>query len=170
MRVAVVGHVEWIRFARVESMPAAGDIAHSTEDWEQAGGGGAVAAPQRGLLFGQVGAKHLRVGGLAAGRRVADQRALHHAPGMEHLAGLLHRGRGHEGPPVRPDGDDALGGERAQGRAHDGAAHPEGLAEVVLRELGSGRQALLEDGGGDRAHDGAGAVGPGSDVGADVNR
>ena len=50
MRAAVVGHVEWIRFARVESMPGAGDIAHSTEDWEQAGGGGAVAAMQLALL------------------------------------------------------------------------------------------------------------------------
>ena len=50
MRVAVVGHVEWIRFARVERMPAAGGIVHSTADWEQAGGGGAVAAIQLALL------------------------------------------------------------------------------------------------------------------------
>ena len=50
MRVAVVGHVEWIRFCRVEEMPRAGDIAHSTDDWEQAGGAGAVAAVQLALL------------------------------------------------------------------------------------------------------------------------
>ncbi len=50
MRVAVVGHVEWIRFARVDHQPAAGEIAHSTEDWEQAGGGGGVAAIQLALL------------------------------------------------------------------------------------------------------------------------
>ncbi len=50
MKVAVVGHVEWIRFARVEHAPPAGAIAHSTEDWEQAGGGGAVAAIQLALL------------------------------------------------------------------------------------------------------------------------
>ncbi len=50
MKVAVVGHVEWIRFARVEHAPAPGEIAHSTEDWEQAGGGGAVAAIQLALL------------------------------------------------------------------------------------------------------------------------
>ena len=50
MRVAVVGHVEWIRFARVEDVPAAGEIAHSSDDWEQAGGGGAVAAVQLALL------------------------------------------------------------------------------------------------------------------------
>ena len=40
MKVAVVGHVEWIRFASVERMPAAGEIAHSTDDWEQAGSQG----------------------------------------------------------------------------------------------------------------------------------
>jgi len=50
MRAAVVGHVEWIRFARVDRVPAAGEIAHSFEDWEEAGGGGAVAAVQLSLL------------------------------------------------------------------------------------------------------------------------
>ena len=50
MRVAVVGHVEWIRFARVERLPGPGEIAHSTEEWEQAGGGGGVAAIQLALL------------------------------------------------------------------------------------------------------------------------
>ncbi len=50
MRAAVVGHVEWIRFARVDRVPGPGEIAHSFEDWEQAGGGGAVAALQLALL------------------------------------------------------------------------------------------------------------------------
>ena len=50
MKVAVVGHVEWIRFARVERLPGPGEIAHSTEEWEQAGGGGGVAAIQLALL------------------------------------------------------------------------------------------------------------------------
>ncbi len=50
MRVAVVGHVEWIRFARVERLPGPGEIVHSTEEWEQAGGGGGVAAIQLALL------------------------------------------------------------------------------------------------------------------------
>jgi ribokinase len=50
MRVAVVGHVEWIRFARVDRVPVPGEIAHSFEDWEQAGGGGGVAAVQLALL------------------------------------------------------------------------------------------------------------------------
>jgi ribokinase len=50
MRVAVVGHVEWIRFARVERLPAPGEIAHSFDQWEEAGGGGGVAAVQLALL------------------------------------------------------------------------------------------------------------------------
>lgn len=45
-----MGHVEWIRFARVEHVPSAGEITHSFEDWEQAGGGGAAAALQLALL------------------------------------------------------------------------------------------------------------------------
>ena len=50
MRVAVVGHVELIRFARVDRIPGSGDIAHSFDEWEQAGGGGGVAAVQLALL------------------------------------------------------------------------------------------------------------------------
>lgn len=53
MKLAVVGHVEWIRFCRVERMPGPGDIAHSTDDWEQVGGGGAVAALQLARLAGE---------------------------------------------------------------------------------------------------------------------
>ena len=52
MRVAVVGHVEWAEFARVEHVPAAGEIVHALETWEEPGGGGAVAAVQLGRLAG----------------------------------------------------------------------------------------------------------------------
>jgi ribokinase len=51
-RVAVVGHVEWIEFARVPHMPKAGEIIHATEWWQDAGGGGAVAAVQLAKLAG----------------------------------------------------------------------------------------------------------------------
>jgi len=50
VRVAVVGHVEWIDFVRVPHVPAAGDIVHATEWWEEPGGGGAVAAGQLAKL------------------------------------------------------------------------------------------------------------------------
>jgi ribokinase len=52
MRVAVVGHVEWIEFARVEHMPAPGEIVHAHETWQEVGGGGAVAAVQLARLAG----------------------------------------------------------------------------------------------------------------------
>lgn len=54
MRVAVVGHVEWIEFARVERVPRAGEIVHAIEAWEEPGGGGAVAAVQLARLAGEV--------------------------------------------------------------------------------------------------------------------
>ena len=52
MRLAVVGHIEWIRFARVAQVPQPGAIEHATETWEGAGGGGAVAAVQLAKLAG----------------------------------------------------------------------------------------------------------------------
>jgi ribokinase len=53
VRIAVVGHVEWIEFARVERMPQPGEIAHALETWEEVGGGGAVAAVQLARLAGE---------------------------------------------------------------------------------------------------------------------
>jgi ribokinase len=52
MRIAVVGHVEWVEFARVEAVPRPGDIAHALETWEEPAGGGAVAAVQLARLAG----------------------------------------------------------------------------------------------------------------------
>jgi ribokinase len=39
-----VGHVEWVRFARVVRVPEPGSIVTATESWEEPGGGGADAA------------------------------------------------------------------------------------------------------------------------------
>jgi len=44
MRAAVVGHVEWVDFARVERMPGPGEIVTALESWVEVGGGGAVSA------------------------------------------------------------------------------------------------------------------------------
>ena len=54
MRIAVVGHVEWVEFARVERMPPAGEIAHAHDGWEEPGGGGAVAAVELARLGASV--------------------------------------------------------------------------------------------------------------------
>jgi ribokinase len=53
VRVAVVGHVEWIEFARVERVPQPGEIVHAFETWQEVGGGGAVAAVQLARLAGE---------------------------------------------------------------------------------------------------------------------
>jgi ribokinase len=52
MRAAVVGHVEWIQFARVDRVPGPGEIVHADYTWEDPAGGGAVAAVQLAKLSG----------------------------------------------------------------------------------------------------------------------
>jgi ribokinase len=44
MRCAVVGHVEWIDFLRVERLPRPGEIVTALDGWTEAAGGGAMAA------------------------------------------------------------------------------------------------------------------------------
>ncbi len=51
-RVAVVGHVEWVQFARVPHVPRAGEVVHAHEPFEEPAGGGAVAAVQLARLAG----------------------------------------------------------------------------------------------------------------------
>jgi len=52
VNVAVVGHVEWVEFIRVDHVPEPGEIVHSLETWEEPAGGGAVAAVQLANLNG----------------------------------------------------------------------------------------------------------------------
>jgi ribokinase len=52
MRVAVVGHVEWIEFAEVPHVPVPGEIVHARRTFQLPGGGGAVAAVQLAKLAG----------------------------------------------------------------------------------------------------------------------
>jgi ribokinase len=53
VRCAVVGHVEWVEFARVPWMPSPGEIVHAERVWEEPAGGGAVVARQLALLAGR---------------------------------------------------------------------------------------------------------------------
>jgi ribokinase len=72
MRVAAIGHVEWIEFARVERVPAAGEIVHASEVWHDVGGGGAVAAGQLAKLAG--GARfYTALGDDETGRRAHER-------------------------------------------------------------------------------------------------
>jgi ribokinase len=52
VRVAVVGHVEWVEFVRGDHVPAAGEIVHATHSFEEPAGGGGVAAVQLARMAG----------------------------------------------------------------------------------------------------------------------
>lgn len=52
MRTAVVGHLEWVTFARVPAVPASGEIVHASDVFEVPAGGGAAAAVQLAKLAG----------------------------------------------------------------------------------------------------------------------
>ncbi len=49
----MVGHVEWVQFARVASVPRAGEVVHASDPFEEPAGGGAVAAVQLARLAGR---------------------------------------------------------------------------------------------------------------------
>jgi ribokinase len=48
-----VGHVEWVKFARVSHVPRAGEVLHASDPFEEPAGGGAVAAVQLARLAGE---------------------------------------------------------------------------------------------------------------------
>jgi len=52
VRVAVVGHVEWVEFVQGDHVPAAGEIVHASDGFEEPAGGGAVAAVQLARMAG----------------------------------------------------------------------------------------------------------------------
>ncbi|MPZ68946.1 MAG: ribokinase [Actinobacteria bacterium] len=54
MRVAVVGHHEWIEALRVDHLPAPGEIVHATTSWSAPAGGAPAAAGQLFKLAGNV--------------------------------------------------------------------------------------------------------------------
>lgn len=51
--MTVVGHVEWVRFARVAHIPRAGEVVHARDPFDEPAGGGAVAAVQLARLAGE---------------------------------------------------------------------------------------------------------------------
>ena len=71
MRVACVGHVEWLQFVRVDHVPRPGEIVHATASWEEPGGGGTMAAVQLARLAGG-GAFFTALGDDERGHRAHD--------------------------------------------------------------------------------------------------
>jgi ribokinase len=50
VKMSVIGHVEWVTFARVDHLPSVGEIVHASEWWDIPAGGGAAAAVQLAKL------------------------------------------------------------------------------------------------------------------------
>jgi ribokinase len=126
VRVAVVGHAEWVRFAQVPRMPRPGEIVHAARGWDDVGGGGAVAAVQLLRLAGEASFftalgddRH----GRAAVERLRELGVRVHAawrPDPQRLA-FTHLDDGGErtitivGPRNAPRGDDPLPWEELAG-------------------------------------------------------
>ena len=51
LKLAVIGHVEWVTFLKVDHLPLAGEISHAKDCFEEAAGGAAVAAVQMARLI-----------------------------------------------------------------------------------------------------------------------
>ena len=50
LKLAVIGHIEWVTFLKVDKLPLAGEISHAKDCFEEAAGGAAVAAVQMARL------------------------------------------------------------------------------------------------------------------------
>ncbi len=74
MRVAVVGHVEWVEFVRVERVPEPGEIVSAIETWAEPAGGGAAAVVQLAKLAGGA-TLYTALGDDELGRRAAAELA-----------------------------------------------------------------------------------------------
>ncbi|MFM7264093.1 MAG: PfkB family carbohydrate kinase, partial [Cyanobium sp.] len=73
LRLAVVGHVEWVSFLAVDQLPAAGLIGHAERFLEEPAGGGAVVAVQLARLLGRPVPFFTALGRDAIGERAVER-------------------------------------------------------------------------------------------------
>ncbi len=120
VKVAVVGHVEWVEFVEVDHVPAPGQIAHGSESWAEPAGGGAVSAMQLLRLAGACDF-FTALGDDELGRRSFERLTelgltVHVQWGGRTRRGLVHVDRNRErtittvGPKLRPEGPLPLAG------------------------------------------------------------
>jgi ribokinase len=124
MRVAVVGHVEWVQLVRVDHVPVPGELVPALEWWEVAAGGAAIAAVQALKLgaevefFAVVGEDEL--GRLALERLRALGLTVHAVARGRQRRAFIHLDRDGErtitimGERLVPSGDDDLPWERLE--------------------------------------------------------
>ena len=115
----MVGHVEWVQFARVAHVPRAGEVVNGGDLFEEPAGGGAVAAVQLARLAGEamlitaLGRDELGDRSLARLRELGvDVHAARHAAGTRRAVTLLddagERTITTLGPRLEPMRDDEL--------------------------------------------------------------
>jgi ribokinase len=119
LKVAVVGHVEWVQFARVSHVPQAGEVVNGSDLFEEPAGGGAVAAVQLARLAGEavlitvLGDDELGRRSVARLRELGvDVRSVRRAAGTRRALTLVDEARERTittlGPRLEPLGDDEL--------------------------------------------------------------
>jgi ribokinase len=164
VKLAVVGHVEWVDFVAVDRLPTPGEIVAARDAWEAPAGGGAMAATALRSLIGAatffcaVGRdgrgfatlEQLRGTGLevvAGMRGDRDQRRT-----LTYLTADGERTITQLGPPLAPEGGDDLPWSALQDYdgvlffAGDAAAARACRAAKVMVSTGRARAALLEAG------------------------
>ena len=95
--------------------------------------------------------RDLRIGD--ARGELAHQGGLDHRAHLEHLARLVDAGHRDEGAARRLERDQAVAAELVQRLAHQRARHLEDVGDLLLGQLGAGRQPALDDRRGDRLDD-----------------
>ena len=53
LKLAVIGHVEWVQFLKIDDYPQPGEISHGEIYREEPAGGGTVAAIEMARLIGK---------------------------------------------------------------------------------------------------------------------
>ncbi len=73
LKLAVIGHIEWVSFLKVNQIPKPGAIAHSQEYLEEPAGGGAVAAVKMAQITGSKVHFFTALGDDEIGRKSAER-------------------------------------------------------------------------------------------------
>ena len=106
----------------------------------------AVALAQRLGLLAQQRAQAQRVRRVELRRRLARDAEFKNSPADKDVVRVGDGRRADEGAAIALDGDDVVVRERLEGGAHQGAAGAEKGADLLLRQLGARRQAMIDDG------------------------
>jgi len=141
VKLAVVGHVEWVEFVRVDHVPEAGEIVSALETWEEAAGGGAVAAVQLANLHGSA-LLFTSLGADEHGQRAREQLTAH---GVTVHAGAASEPQRRAFTYVDGDGERTITvlGRKLVPSGHDGALPWEELARCDAAFFVSGDIAAL---------------------------